>query len=728
MMGIDDHTGFKISLISVSPGYKENVVDKLSNAIRKGTGSHPIAILKLFGRYDICAIYKTSDYLSGPSKLGSIDGIRGGNQIFAFPCHLQDKNTLSKISSKDPIWGLLFFRTNQTLTEQYGYLVERVLSDLPKANIKKQVTIDVLGTTGWAELVFVVRGKRFSSVTSALSEISQSIVQVRTHGKSRPEQNLFSAKTFSLIGIDFQYLKSSVRSQLPVLFNETYNRSNIHPVLNITCTPGDMKTVCEYAFNIFGKGFTTYGGKDFLIYPDKCKTWGVLIEALLKMRSDLAYNIYSTSLEIFCPAKCSQLQDFPSVPHKQTGINVDSSLLSLFGKWGPYFESRLSNLYFGISNLIQDPLVGECFEDLRQSAVHHLPEALKRLSPDRTEQRKMVWNIMEALSYGAEERANGAFLAIENVENRFSPTKGGIQRILKAAQLLPYHILSKIGLTWEGFVIAGFQNRGYAECGEIINLPYEYLFHPEEWWGLFHEVGHVALWKTEFLDLLNHNEVISFLESRTIGSKKSELTRTWTWWQNVFLEIAADSFDLFFCHEKIDPYFNNIWPYITNKSNNVEVRHFARYFCIYQYWRYLLSRNESSFPVKMDLDSDLEFFNSYLNKQQFSYVQSEEYDREALLIFKGVKHVVEICHRTYQERKDRVLRKVITNPDNTRKAIKDVFDGKVFTTAPISHPVSFILTLKEESFRRKLPISSRIAAILSLWHTAKVTRIVNLSP
>jgi hypothetical protein len=715
----DDGVGFKISLLSVASGHKERVVNELSNAIEKGTSSKPIAILKLFGRYDICAIYKTNNYLSGPSKLGSIDGIRGSNQIFAFSYPSKNKQNLFKTKTNYPIWGLLFFRTNQFLSEKYGYLVEQVLShNLKNFSLPKGIVLDVLGTTGWAELVFIVRGDKFSSVTSTLNEISQTSVEISAD-KGKNTEHLFSAKTFSLIGVDFKYLKGSASSNLPTLFNEKYSKDKTHPVLGITCSPGDMKTIYNYAEKALGSCSTTFGGKDFLIDPQKCKTWGVLLETLLKMRKDLARNIYSTSLEIRCPIQNEKFENYPSQPNNNKGINVNPPLLKKFKKWKPYFENRLLNLYFGISNLIQDPLVGDSFKDLRLSIECHLPELLDGLSPEDDKHRRMVWEIMEALSYGAEERANSAFLAIENIENRFSPTKGGVQRLISAAQVLPSYILSRIGLTWNGFMIAGFQNRGFAESGEIINLPFEYLFHPEEWWGVFHEIGHVTLWKKEFIDLLNNEDIKSCLNS-IVADPKQKMKRLV--WAETFMEIAADSFDLFFCHENLDSYLRNIWPYITQTMNKVEHRHFSRYFCMFQYWQYLIMKKETTFPLRVNLDSDLESFIKYLKNLGVTFKRENEYDNEAKNTYRVVSPVIEIIHTTYQNRKKRFLSKEANRYNNTSDAINAIMKGNVFTT-PLSHPDKFILALKEKKrIQRKLSIELRIAAILSLWHTSQINK------
>ena len=91
MIKKDVSTGFKISLLSVASGNKERIVNELSDAIKKSTGSDPVAILKLFGRYDLCAIYKTDNYLSGPSRKGwwfccKITRIGRASHVFSSSC------------------------------------------------------------------------------------------------------------------------------------------------------------------------------------------------------------------------------------------------------------------------------------------------------------------------------------------------------------------------------------------------------------------------------------------------------------------------------------------------------------------------------------------------------------------------------------------------------------------------------------------------------------------
>jgi hypothetical protein len=225
-------------------------------------------------------------------------------------------------------------------------------------------------------LVCIVRGDKFQLVTEALLKISQEKLPVSS------TLNVFSAKTFSMVGVDFRCVRSGNFSKISKFFEERYTvDKGVYPMVSVTCSPGDMHQVFKYASVNLGKGTTTFGGRDFLFVPSKCKTWGQLIANVLKMRRDLSNSLYSTAIDILCPTFIKKLPHFPSKRKTTQRIVVDSSLLEEFARW-PEFRNRLLNLYFGIGNLIQDPLIGDCFKDLRMMTAFRLPELLRNLHPD----------------------------------------------------------------------------------------------------------------------------------------------------------------------------------------------------------------------------------------------------------------------------------------------------------------------------------------------------------
>jgi hypothetical protein len=708
--------GLKISLLSVVPGEKSTVAKKLEYSILRNTGTPPIAMLKLFGQFDLCAIYQTSDFLSGPSRAGSIAGIRSSNQILAFP-YMAGPNDRALFASSFPVWGLLFFRINEVLAKRFGAVIEEVLAKGWFGSNSENVSIDLLGTTGWAELAFVARSASFSRVATVLSGISREMVAVSTKGQT--EKHLFAAKTYSLFGVDYRYLdvkKTTKAPEIVRLLDEHYDDQGIHPIVGITCAPGDMRRVHEYASRALGKGYSTFGSTDLVYDLSKCATWGKMVADIVKLRRALSGSVYSTSISILHPQIESDLADAPVVKNARHGITVRQSLLNQFRRWGPDFENRLLNLYFGISNSLQDPLVGDCFEDIRKAAAEWLPELLAKLSPDDDDDRMLVLEVVETLSYGANERAHGAFLSIEHVEDRFSPTKGGIQRVLRAAQYIPRQVMARLGFDWKGFVISGFQNRGFSSHGQIINLPLDYLFRPEEWWGLFHEAGHVALWDTEFIDLLGDPVVSKQLQDVVPSGDRNDLNR----WKNIYMELGADSFDLYFCHcQDIDMFLKDIWSYLQARlGTEIRGKHFARYFCIFQLWRHLLRAGKKNFPKRMRLEEDVQAFIAHLKEIGLWTPDNTECWREAENVFRASACVLEVISTKYSSKKPKRIRSVAEDR-TTDKALRSVLRGQVYADEIILYPDQFVLALKRNS--EILDLKVRLAAIMSLWHSAMLS-------
>src|SRR5258708_38991122 len=202
--------GYKLSLLRVAPGKEADVARQLSAAIETHTQNKPVRVLKLFGRFDLCMIYRTSDFNPGPSKGGPIAGIRGANKILAFNWIAGSRTRgLAVENGRGSIWAISFFRFNESLLKQDGARVEIALASHWLTNPIDGVTMSVLGTTGWAEVVVVLRAHRFATVADALDTISKQKVYVAEGSSARIE--LVPAKTLSMFGIDYDLVSSAER-------------------------------------------------------------------------------------------------------------------------------------------------------------------------------------------------------------------------------------------------------------------------------------------------------------------------------------------------------------------------------------------------------------------------------------------------------------------------------------------------------------------------------------
>jgi len=711
------NVGYKISLQRVAPGDENRVAAQHVAAITKQGGRPPVCVLKLFGRFDLCTIYQTKDYGDGPSKSGPIEGIRGGNKILAFHWGAASKNRKGEelsIEEGGPVWGLLFFRFNEALAKVYGAKLEMVLAKHWNENKPKHVALDVFGTTGWAELLFVLRGHKFNEVISALGKISEQTVTIT--GNTGSDTVLAPAKTFSLLGVDFNLVTPSKRASLPDRFPEKYEFGNgVFPILTATCPPGSMQKVYNIGSKRIGPGFVTFGSSDF-VFNSSNGTWGKFIYNVLEMRRALSGSLYSTSIGILRAGndgfgkaiKCNFIQG--------KRLDITERLAGLFGKWGPNFEGRLRNLYFGLSNLMQDPLTGECFEDMRTLAKTRLPHVLSELSPDDDDDVRLLDDIVEVMAYGADERIHGAFSAIEYLEANLSPTKGGIQRVLTAASAIPKALLSRVKKQWYGFVVSGYQNASFNAHYEVINLPFAKLFKPEEWDGLFHETGHAALFDDEFFDM-DSTEVTSMVKKAS--RSEDEISHAFLDCKNEFYEVGADLFDLYFCYGvDLDEFYSKICPNVVKNAGVLEPRFFTRLFIAFEYCNELLRGRKKRFS-SVDVWNDMDRFRRVLRRLNISKTSTRQMEEAAIAGFFALKPGIELLHRRFsQAGPPKDLNKELGNPE-ILLMIDTILKGRVWSQ-PIQSPDNLIIALKKR--KKELTLAARLAAIMSLWHTVKTNQ------
>jgi hypothetical protein len=709
------NTGYEVSLMRVAPGQEPQVAKQLRQAIAKYSPSHnpPVCLLKLFGRYDICAIYETENFRGAPSKAGPIAGIRGGVKIHAFRWRPPGaRRQLAIQHAKGSVYGLLFFRFNERLLAEHGAFIEHLFAQYWHDRKLKGITLDVLGTTGWAELLFLLRGHKFGEVTQALSEISGLFLK-----PPRATRQIIPTKTFSLIGLDFDLTLPAKRSLLVQELDEPFRRGRgVFPLLNVTCFAGSMGPIYRRAVATIGPGVVTFGGSDFLFTPKRRSwTWGDFISRVLNLRHGLSNDLYSTSISILRVER--QHADIPLLPPRRRPLEMASPLRDALPTWGTTIEERVTNIYFGVSNLLQDPLIGHCFEDLRPMLTEDLPIFLTTQSPKKDSNLRFLRSLIAVIDHAAQERAHGAFLSLEQMEGSLSPTKGGIQRILTAASLIPSQLLAYTKKPWYGFLIAGYQNRIFSSWYEVVNLPVEYLFKPEKWCGLCHETGHVLLYDKQYFDI-DAPEVAKIIIQAAQSPTDSYMFKLW---KDLATEVWADMFDLYFCYgTTLDCYLKNIWELLPKNNGTVQTRHFIRYFIIHQYHKYFLARPNTSFPRQIHVERDVQEFVDRLRDLKLEVNLPLGVHDEAANVFHQLQELVRMYHARFRR---------ICAPKNLerdfssrrfQRQLDTVLSGAV-SLDPITSPVSFILALKNH--QRHLTLGSRLAAILSLWHTA--TKIPN---
>lgn len=713
-------TGYNLSLLRVSPGSEAAVVKSLSSAIEKHTPSAPVYILKLFGRFDLCVIYKTRNFKAGPSKGGPISGIRGGNKILAFSwVKSSEDNHLASISDGGPVWAISFFRFNEALLRKRGAKIEHAVADHWLHHQISGVKMAILGTTGWAEIVFLIRGNTFATVAKALDIISSQHISVG--GESLAHIHLLPAKTLSFFGVNYSLISPANLKRLDQELKEPLNSNIVFPKLSITCPAGSMERVRRYGEKFFGPSFVSFGVAD-LVFAPKRGNWGNLVRQVIEMRQALPSDIYATSIGVLEKPRRRPLLSTALVKKGQyRSVTISKQTFQLIKNCGcgDDAQRRLTNLYFGLINLLQDPIIGSCFKDLLPFAQKGLPSFLREeFKPIDQDLNNLLESYIDVFQFGIEERAHGAFLSLEQLEGNLSPTKGGIQRILKAAALIPRSLSNRIKRPWNGFVVTGYYNEYFSAHGSVINFPIEYLFNPEEWAGLFHETGHVALLDKCFVEM-DSPIILNALKVGLPSYPEDEYDLR----RDFAFEIGSDLFGIYFCYgEDIDFYFKNVWPFLSRITGAMTKEYVIRNFLAFQFSKHFIKGKQNIFPPRISLRQEIAEFREKVKSLGLALdvpgQSTESVDSATILATQIFAPIVEYFHSRFRlGGKHKNLQAELTSKE-LLKHLDTVLQGTIVTDR-ISAPDTFLLALKKvQRETGELPLRVRIAAILSLWHSS----------
>ena len=189
-------------------------------------------------------------------------------------------------------------------------------------------------------------------------------------------------------------------------------------------------------------------------------------------------------------------------------------------------------------------------------------------------------------------------------------------------------------------------------------------------------------------------------------------------------EVGADLFDLYFCYgEDFDSYLSNIWPYLIRVSGSLCQKYFVRSFITYEYCKHFIRAKGRHFPTALALREEIADFRQGLElhnlPQDIPGRSRRQADDETIFAFEVLAPIVVLYHNLFcQQGPARNLTKALASPV-LREHIATILRGQVITER-IPSPDTFLLALKkhQSTLGGELQLSVRLAAILSLWHTA----------
>jgi len=575
----------RVACLQVKPGTEFQVVRELKQAciLRK---VKPHIILKGFGFYDIFLIYETRDFSFNLTMAGPIQHITNSNQYLCFPylgCNAREFFDRWETAT---VGGVSLIKLNPYSEKSVHDIENTIRSYLNRKVNRKEINHwHVLGTLGWHELFLLVS-------CDNIQDISETLLDVAYDGDTNTGPSDFFLKTFSTVTINhsrlsiFDNTPNNIASMQKHLEADPALRGVIADDMAPTISISSQPIYCEPIKDFWSeKKFTvldSLGTHDIVLEPKETVTWAYFLACLLCFRNGFGSKVNSTYTTIKTksnPRVSLGREDCPKRNHdraciepgdvKEEDFNMHirfsyEALEKSFDTMSP----SLANHFYALNSALQNPITGQAFTDMKE-----YPEMLLRIGEIHRagSRQRTVENLFlgasRVIGQGASLRSYGIYGNQERVSGSYSKVSGGAQRALLAMELIPDHVFKRIKSKWYGFV--NIEEPKFSHFNEVIIVPTDTLWKPEEWWAMYHEIGHVLIDRTPWLDE-DSPVVKEFLQDMSSPQP----------WHHFLVELAAEvlgfqlgffsDFDLFlevlWDHlieiEPMQKGFTPLWPYL----------------------------------------------------------------------------------------------------------------------------------------------------------------------
>lgn len=583
---------YVIIFVQCQPGFEEDICDNLSDYLQRNNfQNNDYYLYYSFSEFDIIAIVR----LSNESQLESLmtfshSKIRDFQQVICYSFEQNDHAL-----DPGPALTLTLFKFNEIEIGRQNFRIEKAANDLIKPIIKKvRGQSLLLGSLGWPEFIFIQSGKDLEVLLDSITEIAIDSDLKISHTlpcmqrKPSPELEVERKKlSFEQVEGDLENWRIAVSChpqagiKLKEELNKQYQSRDEKPLLDITATFGRRDLLVHPILGIEGGGLNTMKG---------------LQSILSTIRSDFSDIVVSTRTDIGIPLKIKRRQTSPqsnkiafSEETRTESLSIDfvglQDDLRRFQEWEMQRNNLTLNQFSQLNQMVLrmqaiaatpglESVVDDLFEFVR-ATVAKAASQIKRSPPIYvSDHNRSVYNDLEDMEnvyfFGLEQRMAGARLGLGHPSQAYSNLQGlGIQHILKASKAIPLALLKSVNEDvadkWWGFTIFGFYNDTFTSGNGVINLPYQDMFRPEEWWRLGHESGHVF----GLITSLEKNPIL--IES--IKKLNGEIL------QNLFgrepldlvNEMAVSVFEYIYCYRgDFDLYLKTTWRFFDHLLEGLE--------------------------------------------------------------------------------------------------------------------------------------------------------------
>lgn len=748
--------GLLLSFLQINPGEYHTVKKEIDNYVDKNKRKlgHPFSCLFGLGKFDlILPCFDDRLFKDNSPDLGLLvnqnsgAGITDHNHIFSYLWEEKDKPFKPEdFKIEQPFIFLSFLKIDPQLLKQKGLDLELKLVRFLDREIPGKFGVKpfVLFNLGGHEALVITQANK-------LDKLIEVLVWLRNLPAGEVDSSLDSGTSFFLCSNTIPTIRENAPEDL--VFNcgdglvtqvEAYlscNQPNNAEIIKeldkivrramgddqppadepvIQLTPGLLNLRFGFPARLTVNAYT-----NALLEIAKCsnqKADSVLAGAIRDIQTNLIYRHPDENTT-------SPKQPLPEKPAK----NFFSFLFdNLWIKTPLLPRYRLATL--------GNALAGKKYDLIQESNVVDLCQALERFEEEK--ERDDFHDLVEeegpthfdhinhAVEYALNQRMVHSAPAVFDVPDRCFANRGGIQRIITAAEFLcrPMFEMSEPGEKWRSFVTFG--DDADFTCipkYHFVNFPYLSIFDVGSWVGMFHEAGHASF---------EQIEIKYSVDSRKMMVKENAQRQKWI--NSIVREAYCDIFAIVhgLDYQK-EPFLYFFWSHIYHLkgSNQYKKYHgelrsrFLRSLMVYVYVKYSFDLDQSygldfcevaheqPEAIKTCIDDLGKIIEKVIPnksaKEAFKRFHQNFYDEAVTidtltLLYKLINMAVEKMPQGFAEPVgeyylDNLLKgEIVTVKDRAPSLVQSLLEGKMAESDKY----------QDNIFR------AHMTAILSLWHQA----------
>lgn len=562
-----------VLLLQVIPGTEFNVKEQLTEKGFKGN------IYKGFGKYDLIAINESSEL--SIEKFVPFDNVIGKAILHGFKWLPRDEaGQIRRRLVGNKYLGICCIKLdfekikNEKLIEKFDKSLisfeQEIADKIYQSLDQMKLSGAVYGGLGWNELILIIE-------CLAYRELVDAVVRVREMSLKEYGQ-LFLINTVTIPGVNFEIVervrKTGNLEELPDLVKAKI-LLNVKPGFKIA---GLLKNKEKHP-----KPYDIFGEYDIVL--ERQVSFGELIMEILDLRENFGHKslIYSTNTIL----EMGELgAETPELVDKPVELREDIKKICDYMENVSRSSEELRHLFLYTRHLLHvyyatncNPVTKNLFRNL-SPLFNELKDLFYEYSRVKDESIFMQINeILSFLTFAFSQRYSGIQIPYILGSSYINPDYvREYQRVISAIEAIPIFMLEvEKEQCWKGFCIFGYKPEFGRYSSGIINIPREFLYEPQKWFGIFHEIGHESLELSLQTAIKNNTPIFKInLDEQARKAKLSPEKYTEFLW-----EVFSDMFDYHYGFRRNwEKYFQNIWSYILSLYR-VGVLYIARSVSVY---------------------------------------------------------------------------------------------------------------------------------------------------